>query len=120
MNFPAELKYSRDHEWVKMLDDTTALVGISDFAQSGLGDLVYVNLPVAGDDVVKDVDEAAVAGDDLVGTLTKERSRGRCLEISRPPPCRVEECGRSHGDTARHTTVARRTRQEAFIRYKVS
>ena len=52
MNFPAELKYSRDHEWVKMLDDTTALVGISDFAQSELGDLVYVNLPVAGDDVV--------------------------------------------------------------------
>ena len=52
MNFPAELKYSRDHEWVKMLDDTTALVGISDFAQSELGDLVYVNLSVAGDDVV--------------------------------------------------------------------
>ena len=60
MNFPAELKYSRDHEWVKMLDDTTALVGISDFAQSELGDLVYVNLPVAGDDVVAasfDVDD---------------------------------------------------------------
>ena len=52
MNFPAELKYTKDHEWVKMLDDTTALVGISDFAQSELGDLVYVNLPAAGDDVV--------------------------------------------------------------------
>lgn len=52
MNFPAELKYSRDHEWVKMLDDTTALVGISDFAQSELGDLVFVNLPAVGDDVV--------------------------------------------------------------------
>lgn len=51
MNFPAELKYSRDHEWVRMLDDTTALVGISDFAQSELGDLVYVSLPVPGDDV---------------------------------------------------------------------
>ena len=51
MNFPAELKYSRDHEWVKMLDDTTALVGISDFAQSELGDLVYVNLPETGDEV---------------------------------------------------------------------
>ena len=36
MNFPAELKYTKDHEWVKMLDDTTALVGISDFAQSEL------------------------------------------------------------------------------------
>lgn len=52
MNFPAELKYSRDHEWVKMLDETTALIGISDFAQSELGDLVFVNLPVVGDEVV--------------------------------------------------------------------
>ena len=51
MNFPAELKYSRDHEWVKMLDETTALVGITDFAQSELGDLVYVNLPEPGDEV---------------------------------------------------------------------
>ena len=51
MKFPAELKYSRDHEWVKMLDDTTALIGISDFAQSELGDLVYVNLPVVDDEV---------------------------------------------------------------------
>ena len=52
MNFPAELKYTKDHEWVKMLDDTTALVGISDFAQSELGDLLFVNLPAVGDDVV--------------------------------------------------------------------
>ena len=52
MNFPAELKYTKDHEWVKILDDTTALVGISDFAQSELGDLVFVNLPAVGDDVV--------------------------------------------------------------------
>ena len=52
MNFPAELKYTKDHEWGKMLDDTTALVGISDFAQSELGDLVFVNLPAVGDDVV--------------------------------------------------------------------
>ena len=74
MNFPAELKYSRDHEWVKMLDDTTALVGISDFAQSELGDLVYVNLPVAGDDVVAgetacDV-ESVKAVSDLVSPVT--------------------------------------------------
>lgn len=54
MNFPAELKYSKSHEWVKMLDDTTALVGITDFAQSELGDLVFINLPQAGDDVEKE------------------------------------------------------------------
>ena len=51
MNFPAELLYSKTHEWVKMLDDTTALVGISDFAQASLGDLVFVNLPRVGDPV---------------------------------------------------------------------
>jgi glycine cleavage system H protein len=53
MNFPAELKYTRTHEWVKMLDDTTALVGITDFAQSELGDLVFINLPTVGDSVVR-------------------------------------------------------------------
>ena len=51
MNFPAELLYAKTHEWVKMLDDTTALVGISDFAQDSLGDLVFVNLPMVGDNV---------------------------------------------------------------------
>ena len=51
MNFPAELKYSKDHEWVKTIDETTALVGITDFAQSELGDLVFINLPQEGDEV---------------------------------------------------------------------
>lgn len=54
MNFPAELKYSKSHEWIKMLDDTTALVGITDFAQSELGDLVFINLPQTGDTVEKE------------------------------------------------------------------
>ena len=51
MNFPAELLYSKSHEWVQMLDDNTALVGITDFAQDSLGDLVFVNLPMVGDNV---------------------------------------------------------------------
>lgn len=51
MNFPAELKYTKDHEWIKLLDGGEALVGITDFAQSELGDLVYINLPQVGDDV---------------------------------------------------------------------
>ena len=54
MTFPAELKYSKDHEWVKMLDGATALVGITDFAQSELGDLVFINLPQVGDEVIAD------------------------------------------------------------------
>lgn len=51
MNFPAKLKYSKDHEWVKFEGDT-AIVGISDFAQDALGDVVFINLPAEGDEVV--------------------------------------------------------------------
>ena len=50
MNFPAELKYSKDHEWVKFEGDT-AIIGISDFAQDALGDVVFINLPEVGDAV---------------------------------------------------------------------
>ena len=49
MNFPKELKYSRTHEWVRFLEDGTAYIGITDYAQDQLGDLVFVNLPAAGD-----------------------------------------------------------------------
>lgn len=51
MNIPESLKYTKTHEWVKFLDEKTALVGLTDYAQSELGDLVYVNLPEAGDEV---------------------------------------------------------------------
>ncbi|MBR4879596.1 MAG: glycine cleavage system protein GcvH [Clostridia bacterium] len=54
MNIPTNLMYSKDHEWVKMLNDGTALVGITDHAQSELGDIVFINLPVVGDEVVMD------------------------------------------------------------------
>ena len=54
MNFPAELKYTKDHQWIKENGDGTALVGITDFAQSELGDVVFVNLPSAGDEVTAD------------------------------------------------------------------
>ena len=50
MNYPAELKYSKDHEWIKMEGDV-AVIGISDFAQDALGDVVFVNLPQEGDAV---------------------------------------------------------------------
>jgi glycine cleavage system H protein len=47
MNFPAELKYTKDHEWAKV-DGLTVTVGITDHAQSALGDVVYVDLPKVG------------------------------------------------------------------------
>ena len=51
MNIPKDLKYAKSHEWVKMLDEETALIGLTDYAQDALGDLVFVNLPEAGDEV---------------------------------------------------------------------
>ncbi len=50
MNNPIELKYTKDHEWIKMEGDV-AVIGISDFAQDALGDVVFINLPEVGDAV---------------------------------------------------------------------
>jgi len=50
MLYPVELQYSKSHEWVKTEDGVT-VVGISDFAQDALGDVVFVNLPGEGDEV---------------------------------------------------------------------
>ena len=46
---PKELLYSKTHEWVKKNEDGTAYIGLTDFAQSELGELVFVNLPEEGD-----------------------------------------------------------------------
>ena len=59
MNIPAELKYTKDHEWVRVEGDV-AVVGITDFAQSELGDIVYVE--------VETVDESLDA-DEVFGTV---------------------------------------------------
>ena len=48
MNIPAELKYTKDHEWVKIEGDV-AIVGITEFAQSELGDIVYVEIETIGE-----------------------------------------------------------------------
>ena len=48
MEAPGDRKYSKEHEWVVPRDDGTALVGISDFAQNQLGDVVFVELPKVG------------------------------------------------------------------------
>lgn len=53
MSFPTELKYTKDHEWIKV-DGNTAYVGITDFAQRELGDIVFVDISMAGEEVKKD------------------------------------------------------------------
>lgn len=54
MNFPENLKYSKEHEWVMMIEDDVALIGITEYAQSELGDVVYVELPEVGEKITKD------------------------------------------------------------------
>jgi glycine cleavage system H protein len=48
MNFPSNLKYTKDHEWIQLNEDGTATIGITDFAQSELGDIVYVEVNTVG------------------------------------------------------------------------
>ncbi|WP_026631339.1 glycine cleavage system protein GcvH [Dyadobacter alkalitolerans] len=52
MNFPSELKYTEDHEWIR-IDGDTATIGITDHAQNELGDIVYVDINTVGDAVGK-------------------------------------------------------------------
>src|SRR6195952_383805 len=53
MNFPAELKYTKDHEWIKVEGDS-ATIGITEFAQHELGDIVYIDINSVGNEVAKD------------------------------------------------------------------
>jgi len=53
MNFPADFKYTQEHEWIKMEGDL-AVVGITDFAQSELGDIVFVEVETVGKSIAKD------------------------------------------------------------------
>ena len=52
MEFPQELKYSKEHEWIKV-ESNTVTIGITDYAQDSLGDVVYVELPQEGTAMVK-------------------------------------------------------------------
>ena len=75
MNIPADLKYTKDHEWIK-IDGDTATIGITDFAQGELGDIVYVDVDTL-DDTVEEGDvfgsvEAVKTVSDLFMPLTGE------------------------------------------------
>ncbi|WP_430459969.1 glycine cleavage system protein GcvH [Thalassolituus sp. LLYu03] len=59
-NIPAELKYVTSHEWIRVEADGTVTIGITDFAQAQLGDVVFVELPEVGADVEAEQDIAVV------------------------------------------------------------
>lgn len=54
MNTPEDLHYTDEHEWVKQVGDSTVRIGITDYAQDQLGDVVFVELPETGKEVAKD------------------------------------------------------------------
>src|ERR1700741_3188861 len=80
MNFPENLKYTKDHEWVKV-EGNTATIGITDFAQKELGDIVYVDITTLNEIVAKEVVfgtvEAVKTVSDLFMPIT-----GKVLEIN--------------------------------------
>ena len=73
MELPSGLKYSREHEWVRV-EENTALIGITDFAQAELGDVVYVELPEVGSELEANntfgVVESVKAVSDLFAPIT--------------------------------------------------
>lgn len=75
MNIPVDLRYSRSHEWVR-LDDNLATIGITDYAQNQLGDVVYIELPEAGHLVHQNEPfgsiESVKAVSDLISPVTGE------------------------------------------------
>ncbi len=80
MEFPEGLKYSKEHEWV-LVEDKVAIIGITEFAQHELGDVVYVELPEVGEKVVKDDPFAAVESVKAVSDVFAPVS-GTVLEIN--------------------------------------
>lgn len=80
MNTPKELKYSEEHEWVKE-ENGNYRIGITHFAQSELGDIVFVELPEAGDDVTADEPFGSVESVKTVSELYAPIS-GKVLEVN--------------------------------------
>ncbi|MGY4689046.1 glycine cleavage system protein GcvH [Salibacterium sp. K-3] len=80
MSVPKELKYSQEHEWVKV-EDGKVRIGITDFAQSELGDIVFAELPEVGDEVKTDEPFGSVESVKTVSELYAPVS-GKVVEIN--------------------------------------
>ena len=80
MNFPEELKYTKDHEWIRIEGDV-AYVGITDFAQRELGDIVYVDIDTLDKDVAREEVFGTVEAVKTVSDLFSPLS-GQVLEVN--------------------------------------
>jgi len=81
MNFPEELKYTNDHEWVRV-EGSVAYVGITDFAQHELGDIVYIEIDTLGKEVTKEDQFGTVEAVKTVSDLLMPIS-GKIAELNR-------------------------------------
>lgn len=80
MNIPEELKYTNEHEWVKEEEDYI-VIGITDFAQDALGEIVYIELPTEGDEINKGDSFGAVESTKSVSDLFAPVS-GEVIEVN--------------------------------------
>lgn len=76
-----DMKYSRDHEWVFLDENGNAVIGISDFAQKQLGDIVYIELPETGRQLTQG-EEAAVVESVKAASDVKSPLAGKVIEIN--------------------------------------
>lgn len=85
---PTDLRYTREHEWVRLADDGTAIVGITHFAQEELGDVIYVSLPEAGAQVQQHATmgeaESVKAVSDLFSPLSGEVTEVNSALVDHP------------------------------------
>lgn len=81
MNFPAELKYTKDHEWIRV-EGNVATIGITDFAQKELGDIVYVDVTTIGETVAREEIFGTVEAVKTVSDLFMPIS-GKVLEMNK-------------------------------------
>ena len=81
MNFPSELKYTKDHEWIRV-EGNVATIGITDFAQKELGDIVYVDITTIGETVAKEAIFGTVEAVKTVSDLFMPIS-GKVLEMNK-------------------------------------
>jgi glycine cleavage system H protein len=85
---PANLRFTRDHEWIRLDDDGTVTIGITDHAQEALGELVYVELPEAGATVSQGdacaVVESVKAASDVYAPLSGEVVAANAVLESQP------------------------------------
>lgn len=76
-----EIKYTKDHQWIRLEDDGNAVVGITDYAQQQLGDVVFVELPTVGAEVARDAQLALVESVKSAGEVMSPVS-GTVIEIN--------------------------------------